>query len=206
LTTGPEREGLPGRSDALGGTAKGLAFLALLAFVSSFFAARVFTTLNPDVVVVSSGIHFHHFWYGLAMVVVAGWLGIVSSTPAYDRVFAVVFGLGLGLIGDETGLLLTLGDYHSELTYVVFLGGVSVAAMTILAFRFEGEVVKEVASLERGEAAVHLGVGVVAVSFLPFAFGHVTTGAVVLALGVALALVGVWTRRHCGSRPSPAAT
>ena len=84
----------------------GLTFLALLSFTVAFFTARIFTTINPDTVVVSGGIHFHHFWYGLAMVATAGWLGISSNHLSLRRVYAVVFGFGGGLIGDEIGLLL----------------------------------------------------------------------------------------------------
>ena len=125
-------------------TGQGLAFLALLFFLIGFFIARIFTTIYPDTVVVSSGIHFHHFWYGLGMIIVAGWLGIASNRPEYDRVYAVFFGLGLGLVGDETGLLLTLGDYHSELTYAVVLIGFSCAVMLILAKRYWSQVRTEV--------------------------------------------------------------
>ncbi len=39
----------------------GLAFYGTLAFVTGFLGARLFATLNPKVVVVQSGIHFHHF-------------------------------------------------------------------------------------------------------------------------------------------------
>ncbi|MDA4119431.1 MAG: hypothetical protein OK436_02480, partial [Thaumarchaeota archaeon] len=66
-------------------SAQGLAFLALLSFVVGFSAARIFATIYPSVVVQSSGIHFHHFWYGLLMLVVAGWLGIASNRPEHDR-------------------------------------------------------------------------------------------------------------------------
>ena len=62
-------------------TTHGLAFLALLSFIAAFLAARTFATLNPDVVVVAGGIHLHHFWYGLTMIVVAGWLGIAHDHP-----------------------------------------------------------------------------------------------------------------------------
>jgi hypothetical protein len=96
---------------AQGKTNFGLTFLALLSFIVAFFTARIFTTINPDTVVVSGGIHFHHFWYGLAMVATAGWLGISSNHPSLRRVYAVVFGFGGGLIGDEIGLLLTFGNY-----------------------------------------------------------------------------------------------
>src|SRR5271169_6019252 len=110
----------------------GLASLALSAFVVSFFGARIFTTINPDTVVVSGGVHFHHFWYGLAMVVAAGWLGIVSFHPTLNRVYATVFGLGGGLIGDEVGLLLTFGNYHSELTYVFFVAFICVVSLLLI--------------------------------------------------------------------------
>jgi hypothetical protein len=163
----------------------------------SFFAARVFTTINPDVVVVSSGIHFHHFWYGLIMVCAAGWLGIASTRPEYDRAYALIFGLGLGLIGDETGLLLTLGDYHSELTYEVFLVGLAVLSLTYLAYRHSAKVKSEVLSLGRGESAAHVGIGISTTSFLAFAFGYIAVGAVIFSAGLAIVIIGVWLhRRH----------
>src|SRR5207244_6698793 len=77
----------------------GLAFYGTLAFVASFVGARLFATLNPTVTVVRGGIHFHHFWYGLAMVVATGWLGISLSSERLSRNLAIVFGLGAGLIG-----------------------------------------------------------------------------------------------------------
>src|SRR5438034_6495392 len=54
----------------------GLAFYGTVAFVARFLGARLFATLNPTVTVVRGGIHFQHFWYGLAMGITAGWLGI----------------------------------------------------------------------------------------------------------------------------------
>lgn len=182
-------------------TSQGLAFLALLSFVAAFFAARIFTTINPDVVVVSSGIHFHHFWYGLVMIVVAGWLAIASNRPEYDRAYAVVFGLGLGLVGDETGLLLTLGDYHSELTYFVFVGIVSLAVVGIIAARYWSAVKAEVINLGRGERAVHIGIAIAALSFLALAFGYLLPGGAILGLGVVVAIVGIWLHRRSTGGP-----
>ena len=44
------------------------------------------------------------------MVALTGWLAIVGKrTDRLDRAYALVYGLGLGLIGDEVGLLLTFG-------------------------------------------------------------------------------------------------
>lgn len=179
----------------IGSTSQGLAFLALTGFAASFFAARVFTTINPDAVVVSSGIHFHHFWYGLVMICVAGWLGIASTRPEYDRAYALIFGLGLGLVGDETGLLLTLGDYHSELTYIVALGGIAFAGMTYLAFHYSEHIKNEVLLLGRGERLVHLGVATMAISSLALAFDYPFIGTAVLAAGLALTCFGIWFHR-----------
>jgi len=113
---------------------KGLTFYATAAFMLSFFGSRTFAVLNPTVTVVSSGIHFHHFWYGLAMVTATGWLGIAYSSQRLLRTYALVFGLGAGLIADEVGLLLTFGDYQSELTSDFFVGTVGfIILATILA-------------------------------------------------------------------------
>jgi hypothetical protein len=128
------------------------------------------------------------------MICIAGWLGIASTRPEYDRVYALVFGLGLGLVGDETGLLLTLGDYHSELTYVVLLVGISTTAMGYLVYRYEPYIKTEVFLLGRGERLVHLGIGIMAVSSLAFAFEDLPIGAAALAVGVALLVTG--TRLH----------
>lgn len=191
----------------IGSTSQGLAFLALAGFAASFFAARIFTTLNPDDVVVSSGIHFHHFWYGLVMICVAGWLGIASTRPEYDRAYALIFGLGLGLVGDETGLLLTLGNYYSELTYIVTLGGIAFVGMAYLTFRYSKHIKNEVLLLDRGERTVHLGVGIMAVSSLALAFDHLFIGVAVLAAGLVLTFTGIWlhiNQNHGDSTNLPA--
>jgi hypothetical protein len=169
----------------------GLTFIALLSFTVAFFAARIFTTINPDTVVVSGGIHFHHFWYGLAMVVIAGWLGIASNHPTWRRVYAVVFGFGGGLISDEVGLLLTFGNYHSELTYVFFIGFVCFVTLATLLVRFRVSLERDLLSMERGEVTVHVGLAIICFSALPFAFDFLLTGLACALAGVVLAAVGI---------------
>jgi hypothetical protein len=110
----------------------GLAFLNLLGFMVSFLVARVFTTIKPSTWILVGGIHIHHFWYGLGLIAIAGWLGIISTQPTRRRVYALVFGLGSSLIGDEVGLLLAFGDYYSELTYVFLVVFVTFVIMIIL--------------------------------------------------------------------------
>lgn len=178
--------------DGRSSTPHGLAFLALLSFVAAFLLARTFTTLYPTTVVVTGGVHFHHFWYGLVLVVASGWLGIAQFDPRLRRLYAVLFGFGGGLIGDETGLLLTLGNYHSDLTYFVVVGVVAVASLLILLGTHRKELEQDVFSLAGWERIVYAGVVVACTSSLPLAVGFYLSGAVILAFGVLVAVLGLW--------------
>jgi hypothetical protein len=100
------------------------------------------------------------------------------------------------LVGDETGLLLTLGDYRSELTYVVFVVGLGGAVMLFLAVRYWEQLRGELLELGNGERTVHLGIGIAALSALPLAFDNVAVGLIVLILGVSVSLAGVWLHRR----------
>jgi len=171
----------------------GLAFYGTLAFVASFLGARLFATLNPTVTVVRGGIHFHHFWYGLAMVVSTGWLGITLSNERMGRNLAIVFGLGAGLIGDEVGLLLTFGDYTSNLTEIFFVGAVAFIILATLLSRGRRHIEKEVINLSRKERLTQLGVFIGAFSVIFFAAGNWEIGFAVLGLGV---LAYLWGERE----------
>lgn len=178
-------------------TPRGLSFLALLSFVTSFVSARVFATLNPNAVIVTGGIHFHHFWYGLILVVAAGWTGIVYALPAYKRIYAVVFGLGAGLIGDEVGLLLTFGNYNSNLTFFFFVIVVAGGSMAVL-LTDRNKVEYDVIGLAYHERTLLGGIVVMGISALAFAEGLFLPGLVVLACGIAITAVGIVWRLRTG--------
>jgi len=169
----------------------GLAFYGTLAFVASFLGARLFATLNPTVSVVRGGIHFHHFWYGLAMVVSTGWLGITLSNERMGRNLAIVFGLGAGLIGDEVGLLLTFGDYTSNLTEIFFVAAIAFIILATLLSRGRKHIEREVINLSRKERLTQVGVFLGAFSVIFFAAGNWAIGFAVLGLGVLAYLWGV---------------
>ncbi len=67
------------------------------------------------------GYHIHHFYFGIFLIAAAGWIALIESPHFSRRQIAVIYGAGLGLFMDEIGLLLTWGDYHSSLTYVLSL-------------------------------------------------------------------------------------
>jgi len=161
-----------------------LSFIGLLSFITSFFGSRLFATLNPTIVIQQQGIHFHHFWYGIALMGIAGWLAITWKSERLDRAYAVMYGLGAGFIGDEVGLLLTLGNYQSELTFDFFIGAISASTLLLLVIRYRAVLKKEVWYLMTREGLALLGVFVTGFSFILFAFGS-------LSFGTPLALVGI---------------
>ena len=109
-----------------------LSVLALVSFMASFIIARTFTIMYPNASLITRGYHIHHFWFGLAMILIGGWLGISLQNERTDRFASVIFGAGSGLVGDEIGLLLTFGDYWTEVTYTFILLVSSVAGTAIL--------------------------------------------------------------------------
>ncbi len=163
----------------------GLTFIATIAFVASFFGSRLFALLFPTTVVMQGGIHFHHFWYGLALISAAGWMGIAWRNERLYRLFAVLYGLGAGFVGDEVGLLLT-SDYQSELTYLFFVGAISFVIIATLLLRYRGQLQRDVLRLSIMERVTLLGVFLSGFSVF---FFFLSSG--ISLLGIPLALLGV---------------
>jgi len=141
-----------------------LSILALVSFVASFLVARTFTTLNPNTVLVSGDYHVHHFWYGLAMLAIGGWLGISYENERINRLAAILFGAGGGLIGDEIGLLLTLEDYWTSTTYTAIILILTVASILSILFRYQKTILAELAEFTRTHASLYFGVFIAVVS------------------------------------------
>jgi len=146
-------------------TKPNLSMLALISFISAFAIARVFTTFYPDTVLTfTGGLHVHHFWYGLAMLAIGGWLGINYENERINRLAAVLFGAGGGIVGDEVGLLLTLGDYWTEITYTVVVIFITSASILMLISRYASVIRTEFAQFLSGQAPLYVGTFLAAVS------------------------------------------
>lgn len=163
----------------------GLSFIATAAFVSSFFGSILFATLFPATVVMQGGIHLHHFWYGLALISAAGWMGIAWRNERIYRLDAVFYGMGAGFVGDEVGLLLT-SDYQSELTYLFFVGAISFVIIATLLLRYRGQLQRDVLRLSIMERVTLLGVFLSGFSVF---FFFLSSG--ISLLGIPLALLGI---------------
>lgn len=178
-----------------------LSFLATLAFAAGFFGARVFHTTFPDLEIITQGIHFHHFWYGLAMMGIAGWLGIAENDVRYNRIYAVVFGLGAGFVGDEVGLLLTFGDYYSTLTFDFFMAALVALVLMALLLRYWKEIENDILRASAQDRLVQVGIFLMGFSTIFFAFSIPGPGAPALVLGALLLLWGLALRRRAAKGP-----
>jgi hypothetical protein len=97
-------------------------FLTLIGFVCAFGFIRLSTRLMrsprvpwwPGSVVSEDGVHVHHLFFGIVLMMTAGALSFAAGEtdgPWY-AVYAVVFGIGLGLAIDEYALWLHLDDVY----------------------------------------------------------------------------------------------
>jgi len=141
-----------------------LSMLAMVSFIASFIVTRIFTSLNPNTVLISGDYHVHHFWYGIAMLAIGGWIGISVENERLNRVAAILFGAGGGLIGDEIGLLLTFGNYWTEITYTFVIIFLTFASMLILLNKYHNLIRTEFTQFLRSNASLYFGVFLVAVS------------------------------------------
>jgi len=165
-----------------------LATIALSAFISSFIVARTFTTFFPSTVLISNGIHVHHFWYGIVLLAIGGWLGISYSGRETDRVAAILYGAGGGLIVDEVGLLLTFGNYWTGLTYTFVVILLSLVTILILFNRYRELIMTELAEFASSRVSLYIGVFLAAVSV---AFIMQTNNFSAMAISSGLTIVGV---------------
>jgi hypothetical protein len=92
-------------------------FLVLTFMLLSFLVSRLFVVLFPYQNVIIKGYHIHHFFYGIFFICLAGWIALVSNSRLLVRISAMVYGLGLGMLLDEFGLLLTCGTVSKGCNY-----------------------------------------------------------------------------------------
>ena len=96
-------------------------FLVLVGFLGSFIFIRISTRLMrspkvpwwPGSIVSESGVHLHHLVFGIVTMMAAGVGGfaVVGISPWFE-IFALAFGIGVGLTIDEFALWVHLDDVY----------------------------------------------------------------------------------------------
>ncbi len=95
------------------------AFLILLGFFVSFAFIRTSTRLIrmevkwwPGNVETASGLHIHHLFWGIILMILAGFVGALELSSPWWQITAAAFGVGVGLTLDEYALWLHLDDVY----------------------------------------------------------------------------------------------
>lgn len=162
--------------------------LTLSSFIIAFAVARTFTYIHPDFVLVSGDIHIHHFWFGLLLLALGGWLGINYNQKEVDMLAAIVYGVGGGLIADEVGLLLTLDNYYSGLTWTFLLLLLAFIAALVLLYIYRKDVFEELHEFIGSKASLYIGIFIATVSV---AFIVETDNFVITLISSILTIAGI---------------
>jgi tellurite resistance protein TehA-like permease len=115
-------------------------------------------------VLVSRELHIHHFWFGIVLLAVGGWLGINFNHKEIDMLAAILYGVGGGLIADEVGLLLTFENYWSELTWTFMIVLLSSVSLLILFNKFRQSILVELHEFISSKVSLYFGVFLAAIS------------------------------------------
>lgn len=89
-------------------------FWILSSFIPTFLITRLMVHYFPHLFLQAHGQHVHHFTYGIVILAISGYMAIVrtNKSPAW---LAALFGVGLALAVDETGMWLHLtNQYYNE--------------------------------------------------------------------------------------------
>jgi hypothetical protein len=76
------------------------------AFVLTVAAARWVSQVKPGFHYNVRGMHIHHYVYGIFMLTIAGYLGLVFKGPKATFWIALLYGWGAGFTFDEMGMWL----------------------------------------------------------------------------------------------------
>lgn len=90
---------------------KSQSFWILGAFIPTFLLARLTVRLLPDIFLSVNGNHVHHFTYGIILLAIAGYIAVTKPTLNTPWL-AILFGIGLALAVDETGMWLHLTNVY----------------------------------------------------------------------------------------------
>lgn len=98
-----------------------MAIRTLVSYVITFAILRVITAIiYYDVfpngpfhfVITKSGLHIHHLFWGILLLMATGFGALATRAPRWHLRIALVFGIALGLTLDEFAMWLRLADVY----------------------------------------------------------------------------------------------
>ena len=122
-----------------------VALRALVAFLLAFGVLRIVTAIiHFDVfphgpfrnLVTASGLHVHHLFWGVLLLMVTGFVALATRAEKWHLRIAVVFGVALGLTLDEFALWLRLADVYWSPEGVESVKAAAVVAALLAVYAF----------------------------------------------------------------------
>jgi hypothetical protein len=117
-TTPPESSSAHVRRLSLG---RHVAIRTLVSYLVTFAVLRAITAIiqfnvfphGPfRFVMTKSGLHIHHLFWGILLLMATGFGALASRAPRWHLRIAIVFGIALGLTLDEFAMWLRLADVY----------------------------------------------------------------------------------------------
>ncbi len=122
-----------------------VALHALVSFLLTFGVLRLLTAIIHYEVfphgpfrnlVTKSGLHIHHLFWGILLLMVTGFTALATRSPRWHLRIALVFGIALALALDEFALWLRLADVYWSPEGIESLKAGAVAAAVLAAYGF----------------------------------------------------------------------
>jgi hypothetical protein len=131
-----------------------VAFLAMFVFLRALTFAIRAQLVPIQNVVTGSGLHIHHFVWGIFLLLLVGFLALVLDQARWHPWLAIPFGFAAALVLDEFALWLNLADVYWAKQGRQSLDAIVIAAALLILFyvahRFWREAAAEVAHFIRG--------------------------------------------------------
>jgi len=89
-----------------------VAFLVTFALLRALTAIIHFQLLPSHNIVTASGLHIHHLFWGILLLMGVGFAALATRNPAWHLRIAIVFGCAMALTLDEFALWLRLADVY----------------------------------------------------------------------------------------------
>ena len=131
-----------------------VAFLAMFVFLRSLTFLIRAQLVPIQNVVTSSGLHIHHFVWGILILLLVGFFALVLDQARWHPWLAIPFGFAAALVLDEFALWLNLADVYWAKQGRQSLDAIVIAAALLILFyvahRFWRQAAAEVGHFIRG--------------------------------------------------------